>query len=41
MDRTIFTTEGALEIARTGCFMEYDLFGGHVAVWLFALAQIR
>ena len=27
MDRTIFTQEGALEIARTGCYMEYDLFG--------------
>ena len=27
MDRTIFTQEGALEIARTGCYMEFDLFG--------------
>ena len=31
MDRTVFTQGGALEIARTGCFMEYDLFGNYVS----------
>ena len=31
MDRTIFTQDGALEIARTGCYMEYDLFGNYVS----------
>ena len=31
MDRTVFTQEGALEIARTGCYMEYDLFGNYVS----------
>lgn len=27
LDRTVFTFETLLEIARTGCYMEYDLFG--------------
>lgn len=31
MDRTVFTQGGALEIAATGCYMEYDLFGNYVS----------
>ena len=33
MDRTIFTKSGALDIASTGCYMEYDLFGNYVRIY--------
>lgn len=38
MDRTVFSDENVLKVARRGCYVEYDLFGiecSHSQVELF------
>jgi phosphotriesterase-related protein len=36
VDRTIFDTEDLLRLARTGCYVEYDLFGNETSHYPFA-----